>query len=382
MVRGDFAIFAGKAGEEIGKKITNSLERICDARYKILKNKKLKDRLSSVERRELYFIEDAKYEGWLNLGEREIVVYGDGEIKVRLPSHQNVRGRDVFLVQNWFDPSNPQNTNSNIMETFIFSETLKRAKASHVTLVLPYLSYAKQDKQKGKEPITPALLAAMFPVAGIDGLITMDLHSDQIVGFFRANEVRVENIFASPLLIDYFRTEMSEMLSNTKYLTMCSPDAGGAARAKHYAKILHTGWAIGSKNRRYDEAHVVDSINLLGNVEGCNVVVIDDQIASGGSMEEITKELKRRGAKDIYLACTHPLLIGKAKSRFDKLYPGYFKQLVTTDTITHDKDFIEKTPWLKQISVADFLALAIYETHVEGSVSKLYEEEIRKDLFL
>jgi ribose-phosphate pyrophosphokinase len=277
--------------------------------------------------------------------------FSEGEIRVKID--ENVRGKDVFVVQPTCPPSN-----DNLMELLIMIDALKRASAGRITAVVPFYGYARQDrKDQPRVPITAKLVANLLTVAGASRILTMDLHAGQIQGFF---DIPLDHLYAVNVFVDYI-----EKL-NLKDLVMVSPDVGGIKTARAYAKRLGAGLAIVDKRRVSPEKAEV--MNILGDVEGKNAVLVDDMIATGGSLIEAVSILKKFGVKKVYAAVVHGLLTGEAIKNIEA---SALEELVITDTIPLDDH--KKHPKIKILSVAPLLADAIKRIHREESISSLFD---------
>lgn len=278
--------------------------------------------------------------------------FSEGEIRVKI--NENVRGKDVFVIQ----PTSPP-PNENLMELLIMIDALKRASSQRITAVIPYFGYARQDrKDQPRVPITAKLVANLLTVAGTDRVLTMDLHAGQIQGFF---DIPVDHLLAVGVFIDYF----SKL--KLKNLVVVSPDVGGIKMARAYAKRLTAGLAIIDKRRASPEETEV--MHILGEVDGKNAIIVDDLIATGSSLIEAVQALKRAKALSIYAAITHGVLSHPAIERVDKCKD--LKELIITDTIPLDDH--KKHPRVKVLSVADLLGEAIKRIHFEQSVSSLFD---------
>jgi ribose-phosphate pyrophosphokinase len=288
----------------------------------------------------------------VKLSDAIITKFSEGEIRIKI--NDNVRGKDVFVVQPTCPPSN-----DNLMELLIMIDALKRASASRVTAVIPYFGYARQDrKDQPRVPITAKLVANLLTVAGANRILTMDLHAGQIQGFF---DIPVDHLFAIGVVKDYI-----EKL-NLKDLVIVSPDVGGIKMARAYAKRLSAGLAIIDKRR--DSPEKTEVMHILGEVKGKNVILVDDLIATGSSLIEAVEALKKEGAKSIRAAVSHGVLSGPAIERLDKCKD--FEELCITDSIPLDNS--RKHPRIKVLSVADLLGEAIKRIHNEESVSSLFD---------
>ena len=280
--------------------------------------------------------------------------FSEGEIRVKI--NQNVRGCDVFVIQ----PTCPP-VNDHLMELLILLDALKRASARRITAVLPYFGYARQDrKDQPRVPITAKLVANLITVAGADRVLTMDLHAGQIQGFF---DIPLDHLFAVNAFVEYFTKQRP-----LKDLVVVSPDVGGIKMARAYAKRLRATLAMVDKRRiNHMEAEVMD---IMGEVEGKNALIVDDLVSTAGSLVQAVRALKEAGAKEVYAAITHPVLSGPAQER---LTASPLKELVVTDTIPIPKEHL--LPKIKVLSVAPLFAEAIRCIHDETSISVLFHEQ-------
>jgi len=278
--------------------------------------------------------------------------FSEGETRVKI--NDNVRGKDVFVMQ----PTCPP-TNDNLMELLIMIDALKRASAKRITAVVPYFGYARQDrKDQPRVPITAKLVANLITVAGADRVLTVDLHAGQIQGFF---DIPLDHLFAVGVFIEYF----SKM--NLDGLVIVSPDVGGIKTARAYAKRIGAGLAIIDKRRENPEK--TEAMHILGEVDGKNALIVDDLVATGSSLFEAVETLKKGGAKNVYAAITHGVLSGPAIERLEKCVN--LKELVITDSIPLSQ--AKKHPRIKVLSIAELLAEAIKRIHNEESVSSLFD---------
>ncbi|MDD3295840.1 MAG: ribose-phosphate pyrophosphokinase [Candidatus Omnitrophica bacterium] len=277
--------------------------------------------------------------------------FSDGEVRVEVG--ENVRGKDVFVIQ----PTCPP-VNENLMELLVMLDALRRASASRITAVMPYFGYARQDrKDQPRVPITAKLVANILTSAGADRILTLDLHAGQIQGFF---DIPLDHLYAINAFVAYFkRIKMND-------LVVVSPDVGGIKMARSYAKRFHAGLAIVDKRRNSPES--IDVMHILGEVKGKNVIMVDDIIATGSSIVEAAKALKRAGAKKIFAAITHGILSGNAVSKVNK---SEIDSLVITDSIPLVKD--KRSKKIKVISVGSLFAEAIKRIHFEKSISVLFD---------
>ena len=286
------------------------------------------------------------------LGRASLYSFSDGENYVQID--ENVRGADVFVIQ----PTCPP-VNDNLMELLIMLDAFKRSSARRVTAVLPYYGYARQDrKDKPRVPITSKLVADLITAAGADRVLTLDLHASQIQGFFN---IPVDHLFAAPVIVSHLKKlDMQDV-------TIVSPDAGGVERARAYAKRLGASLAIIDKRRT--GANQTEVMNIIGDVEGRNVFVVDDIIDTGGTLIHTTEALLKQGAKSISASCTHAVLSGPAIERINNSRLG--RVIGTNSMPTADKE--QECSKLQTLSVGDLLAEAINRIHNEDSVSSLFD---------
>jgi len=293
--------------------------------------------------------------GYLNipLGRSTVGCFSDGEIMMEI--HENVRGKDVFVVQPTCAP-----TNDNLMELLILVDTLRRASAARITAVIPYFGYSRQDRRSrsARVPITAKMVANMIDSAGADRILTVDLHADQIQGFF---DLPVDNVYASPILLgDIWRHEY-------KNITVVSPDVGGVVRARALAKQLDDAdLAIIDKRRpRANEAQVM---NIIGDVNDRTCILIDDIVDTAGTLCHAADALKERGAERVVAYCTHPVLSGKAISNIEN---SKLDELVVTNTIPLTEKAVA-CDRIRQLSLAEMLAETMRRISDEQSVSSLF----------
>jgi ribose-phosphate pyrophosphokinase len=283
-----------------------------------------------------------------NLGKAIVTDFSDGEFQ---PSfEENIRGRDVFLVQSTFPPTD------NLFELMMLADAARRASARKITAVIPYFGFARQDrKDKPRVTIAAKLVANLLIASGIQRIITIDLHADQIQGFF---DVPVDHVYASNIFLPYIQS------LNLPNLTLASPDTGGTRRAASYAKMLETGFVICYKQRA--KPNVVEEMALIGDVKGRDVVLVDDIIDTGGSITKAAELIMENGANSVRAFCTHPILSGAAYDRIDR---SLFTEVVVTDTIPL-KQHSDK---IKVLSTADLFAEVIRRVENYESISSLFK---------
>ncbi len=373
MIRGNFHLFACRSGMFYAKKLVEQLDFLINKRSEELKKKPV---LSLHEESELAFVKNIS-ESKATIGRAEVVHFNDGEMNVILADDENVRDKDVFLVQSFYNPNSGLTISENLMEAFIFIEALRRAKAKTVTLISLYYPYGRGDKQHAKDGVPASLIADLLTASGMHNLITMDLHADQITGFFDSKLVRVEHLHAAQLLIHYFKDRLSDDAK------IVAPDVGAAKRVQFFAAALHRAMLMAYKKRDYKKKHTISELKILG-LPSDEVLIIDDIISSGGSMIKVLESLSRKGVKKAFVACTHPLLTGDAVARFDAAYndpDNPFTLLVGTDAVPQTKEVLDK-PWYYEINTSRFVAKAVFEMHTSGSVSALFKPFIVDELGL
>ena len=287
------------------------------------------------------------------LGDALVDTFSDGEIMVQV--NENVRGRDVFVIQSTCRP-----VNTNLMELLIMIDALKRASARRITAVLPYYGYARQDRKVlPRVPITAKLVADLITAAGANRVLTMDLHAGQIQGFFN---IPVDNLYAEPILLDYFR---SQGVAGPDCVVV-SPDAGGVLRARAFAKRLDASLAIIDKRRTMPNESKV--MHLIGEVEGKTAVIMDDMVDTAGTLVEAAKAIREHGAARVMACCTHPVLSGPALTRINA---SCLEKVVVTDTIPFTDG--QACPKIEVLSVGPLFAAAIRNIHEETSISSLFD---------
>ncbi len=314
---GELKVFAGSSGQHLGKAILNRLG--------------------------------------MELARSETIVFSEGNILVRVL--ENVRGRDVFIVQGGDYP-----VNDNFMELLFWIDALKRASATQVTAVIPYFSYAKGDKKdEPRVSIRARVCADCIEAAGADRVLTMDLHSPQIQGFFK---IPVDHLYAMPVLVDYFRAK------RIPDLVVAAPDVGFGKQAQRFGDMMNAPVVFGNKTRRnHDEK--AEMLDIVGHLEGKNVLIVDDFTISGGTLCEMAYACKQRGAKDIYACVSHGVFSNGSAARIAK---SPIKELVLTDTIQYR--FEPLAPNCKVVSIASLFADAIISIHRRESVSRLFNNPL------
>ncbi|MCQ2451706.1 MAG: ribose-phosphate pyrophosphokinase [Oscillospiraceae bacterium] len=289
------------------------------------------------------------------LGNATVTGFADGEVSVSI--YETVRGRDVYIVQSTCKP-----VNDNLMELLIMIDACKRASAGRITAVIPYFGYARQDrKAKSRDPISAKLVANLITAAGANRVLTMDLHANQIQGFF---DIPVDNLLGSPLFVDYYKKVIA---GREDQFMVASPDVGSITRARKFAMKLGLGLAVVDKRR--EKANQSEVMNIIGNVEGKNLILLDDMVDTAGSLCGAAKALVEvGGAKEIYACASHGVLSGPA---IDRINDSYFDELLLIDTIPFPEG--KECKKIKYVSAAGMFAEAITRVHDAKSMSTLFD---------
>jgi ribose-phosphate pyrophosphokinase len=289
----------------------------------------------------------------LTRGQALVTRFKDGEAYVQI--QENVRGADVFVMQPTCQP-----VDMHLMELLLMMDALKRASARRITAVIPYYGYARQDrKDKPRVPISSKLVADLLTTAGADRALVVDLHAPQLQGFFN---IPVDHLFASPVLVDYFKK------LNLPDLTVVSPDAGGVERARFFAKKMDASMPIAIIDKRRVEMNVAEVMNVVGDVNGRTCLIIDDLIDTAGTLVKVAQALVQKGASSVYACCTHPVLSGAA---VENLVESPITEVVVTNTIPL-AEAAKQVSKIKVLSIAGLIGRAIQSIHEETSVSRLF----------
>ncbi len=289
----------------------------------------------------------------ISLGQAAVGSFSDGEVSVEVG--ENVRGKDVFIIQPTCKP-----TNDNLMELLVMIDAMKRASAYRITAVIPYFGYARQDRRVRSQrvPITAKVVANMLTSVGVDRVLTVDLHADQIQGFF---DRPVDNVYASPILMgDIWKQKYPDMI-------VVSPDVGGVVRARAVAKQLGDA-ELAIIDKRRPKPNMAQVMNIIGDIDGKTCIIVDDMVDTAGTLCMAANALKEHGAAGVFAYCTHPVLSGKA---LDNLNSSVINKLIVTDTIPLTTE-IQQCDKIRSVSIAWMLAETIRRIHFEESVSSLY----------
>ena len=286
------------------------------------------------------------------LGRLEVVRFSDGELSVEIG--ENVRGRDIFIVQSTSTPGN-----DHLMELLIVLDALKRSSAWRITAVIPYFGYARQDRKlKPRVPITAKLIADLLTAAGAHRILSMDLHAGQIMGFFN---IPVDNLYALPMMLPYLKQRYG-----SKDITIVSPDVGGVARARYFATRFDNA-DIAIIDKRRSGPNQVAEMKVVGDVRGKTCIIVDDMVDTGGTLAKACDTLLKEGAESVSACCVHPVLSGSA---LEILEASELQEVIVTDTISSPR--FAQLKKLTTISVAPLFAEAIRRIHSEDSVSSLF----------
>lgn len=288
------------------------------------------------------------------LGDATVGRFSDGEIAVEI--NENVRGADAFIIQSTCQP-----TNDNLMELIVMVDSLRRASAGRITAVIPYFGYARQDRRvrSARVPITAKVVADFLSSVGVDRVLTVDLHAEQIQGFF---DVPVDNVFGTPILLDDMKSRHFENP------IVVSPDIGGVVRARAVAKLLDDA-DLAIIDKRRPQANVAQVMHIIGDVEGRDCIIVDDMIDTGGTLCKAAEALKKHGAERVFAYATHPVFSGSAP---ENIANSVIDELIVTDSIplTPEMAAIDK---VKQLTLGDMLAEAIRRVNNEESISAMFD---------
>lgn len=293
------------------------------------------------------------------------VRFPNGEIKVVID--ENIRGDDVYIVQAIDDPLSPASVNDNLMSLMTAINAAFQSDADHITAVLPQFPYSRQERRKTREAITAKLVCGMLEMAGAKRVITLDIHSEAIQGFF--NIGKLEDLHASRIFIDYLQ-EIVRI--NPTRMVVTSPDIGSAERSRYYSRNLGIDLAIIDKARNYSQISKVESMRLVGDVRDKEVLLVDDMIATGGTLVNAVKLLKENKASKITVLASLPFFTEPCVERLNRLYQDNMLDMVIgTDAVFHGKEFLQSTPWYTEVSVAPLFARVIHCINNKKSVSEL-----------
>jgi ribose-phosphate pyrophosphokinase len=304
-----------------------------------------------------------KQAGELNIVRSEEITFANGEIKTVIKD--NIRGADLYIVQAIDDPQSPKSINDNLLALLTAINAAYQSDADSITVISPQFPYSRQERKKTREGITAKQIAAFMEISGANRVITLDIHAEAIQGFF--NRTRLEDLHASNPLIGYFRKHFP-----TNNLVVAAADVGSAEKARYYSQRLQTDFAIVDKARDYSKSSVIESMRLVGKVRDKDVLIPDDMIGTGGTIVNAAKLLRLHHARDIYAACSLPFFNPPALDVLQEAYArGEIKRVIGTDAVFWGENFIKKTPWYVEVSIAPLFAQVIYNINTKRSVSAL-----------
>ena len=334
--RGALSIMGCESGKELARRIVNHLNKISKP--------------------------DAECPP-LRITDTEEITFANGEIKTVI--NENIRGDDHYVVQCMDDPNSDKSINDNLMALLTAISAAHQSDADSITVIIPQYPYSRQERKKTREGITAKQIAQFIEVSGANRVITLDVHSEAIMGFF--NQAKLEDLHASKTLIEHFQSKY-----NSSNLIITSADVGGAEKARFYSKTLHTDLAIVDKARDYSKTSVVESMRLVGDVNGKDVLIPDDMISTGGTIVNGAKLLKDNGANNIYISCSLPFFNGDAVENLSKAYKdGLISRVIGTDAVMHGETFVRNNPWYDEVSIAPLFAKVISNINAKRSVSEL-----------
>jgi len=299
----------------------------------------------------------------LRLTDSDEITFANGEIKTTI--NENIRGDDHYIVQCTDDPLSKASINDNLIALLTAVNAAYQSDADSITVVLPQFPYSRQERKKTREGITAMQVVKFLEASGADRVISLDIHSEAIMGFFSC--AKLEDLHASRTIINYFKKNY-----DTSNLIVTAPDVGGAEKARYYSKEIHTDLAIVDKARDYSSASVIESMRLVGKVKGKDVFIPDDMIGTGGTIVNAAELLKDHGAENIYIACSLPFFNGDAVEKLTNAYEkGFIKRVFGTDAVFHGEEFPKMHRWYEEISIAPLFARVIYNINSKRSVSEL-----------
>ena len=299
----------------------------------------------------------------LELVRSQEITFANSEIKTVV--NDNIRGADLYIVQAVDDPSSSKSINDNLLALLTAINAAYQSDADSITVISPQFPYSRQERKKTREGLSAKQIASFLEISGANRVITLDIHAEAIQGFF--NKAKLEDLHASNTIINYFQENFS-----CDNLVVAAADVGGAEKARFYSGRLHTNMAIVDKARDYSKESVVESMRLVGNVSGKDVLIPDDMISTGGTIVNAAKLLKHHGAEDIYVACSLPFFNEPALDIIQEAYDkGNIKCVMGTDAVFWGEKFVKKTPWYIEVSIAPLFAQVIYNINTKRSVSEL-----------
>jgi len=335
--RGEFALMTCESGRPFAKRVIKHLNKIIR--------------------------KDNPKSSGITLVNSEEITFANGEIKTIIKD--NIRGADLYIVQSADDPLSKKSINDNLFSLLTAINAAYQSDADSITVILPQYPYSRQERKKTREGISAKQVASFLEISGANRVITLDIHAEAIQGFF--NVAKLEDLHASNTLINYFKKKIS-----SKNLIVAAADVGGAEKARYYSNRLHTDMAIVDKARDYSKSSVVESMRLVGNVSGKDVLIPDDMISTGGTIVNAARLLKLHNAKKIYIACSLPFFNHPAIETLQEAYElGEIECVMGTDAVFWGEKFNKETAWYHEVSIAPLFAQVIYNINTKRSVSQL-----------
>jgi len=299
------------------------------------------------------------------LKDTQEIVFPNGEVKFVI--NEFIRGDDFYIIQCIDDPLSERSVNDNLMALVTAIHAAYQSDPDHITAVIPQFPYSRQERRKTREAISAKIVAQLLENVGAQRVLTLDIHAEAIQGFF--TYTKLEDMHASGEIVDYL---MHKLKLDVKNLVVTGPDVGSAEKARHYSKRIGTSFAIVDKARDYSKPGQIESMRLVGEVKDRDILIVDDMIATGGTLLHAAALLKEKGARDIYVAVSLPFFNGNAVERIEKAYrDGVIKLVVGTDAVFWGEAFVQNTEWYEEVSVAPLFARVIYNVNKKRSVSKL-----------
>ncbi|TFG97672.1 MAG: ribose-phosphate pyrophosphokinase [Calditrichales bacterium] len=299
----------------------------------------------------------------LALVKTDEITFANGEIKTIIKD--NIRGADLYIVQSVDDPLSNKSINDNLMAVLTAINAAYQSDADSITVIMPQYPYSRQERKKAREGLTAKQVASFLEISGADRVITLDIHSEAIQGFF--NTAKLEDLHASNTLIRYFKKHFP-----TEDLVVAAADVGGAEKARYYSNRLHTDMVVVDKARDYSRTSIIESMRLVGNVKNKNVLIPDDMISTGGTMVNAAKLLRHHGANQIYVAASLPFFNEPALELLQTAYDkGEITSVIGTDAVYWGDEFVKNTPWYHEVSISSLFAQVIYNINTKQSVSQL-----------
>lgn len=337
--RGKLAFVACKSGRQIARRVANELEQI---------------------------IQKEEGRNGIRIVKTKEVIFANSEPKTEL--EESIRNSDVYIFQDVANKRRGSTVNDNYMALKSAIDSVRLADAHYITVVIPTFPYARQDKQKKREGITAAFVAREIASLGVTRVLTLDVHNEAIAGFFPPPTI-LENLHASKNLLDYISKHI-----NLENLVVTSPDAGATTKNEYYANKLSLKLNVLHKKRDYSKPNKVDKVVLVGRVRGKDVLMVDDMVDTANTLEKSIEELKRRGARKIYVACSLAFFNGEALKKIDNLYRRrMITKVIGTNAVHKPRNFKEKHPWYEEVSVDKYIAKVIYNINRGLSISRLLE---------